>query len=60
MENSVAKVFSEVLAAHLESEPEMKNTLTAISLTPFAFTEDLPKTMVVTMPLKLLIYAELH
>lgn len=60
LESKVAKVFSRVLATPLENEPELKGALSAISLAPFSFSEDLPKAMVITMPLELLIYAKLH
>ncbi|ELA42919.1 uncharacterized protein VICG_00234 [Vittaforma corneae ATCC 50505] len=60
LENKVAKIFSRVLSAPLENEPGLKNALLAISLVPFSFSEDLPKAMVITMPLELLIYAKLH
>lgn len=60
LESKVAKVFSKVLSTPLQNESELQNTLSAISLTPFSFSEDLPKVMVITMPLELLIYAKFH
>lgn len=60
LESKVAKTIGRILETPLSNEPGLKDTLSAISLTPYSFSEDLPKVMVVSMPLELLIYAKLH
>ncbi|KAM0681567.1 hypothetical protein GINT2_000080 [Glugoides intestinalis] len=60
MEVKVVKIISKILAIPIQKEPELAKSLKSVSLAPHTFSEDLPKIIVVTMPLDLLIYAKLH
>lgn len=59
-ENKVAKILGQILSASVEREPHLKPLLEDVSLTPYIFTEDLPKIMVLTLPLELLINLKLQ
>lgn len=54
-ENKVSKVLRNKLSTFIEKEPCLNDECEHISLTPYIFSEDMPKIMVVSMPLQLLI-----
>lgn len=59
-ELKTSRSMRNVLSAAVDREPAIKAHFENISLTPFIFNENLPKIMVVTMPLELLINAKLQ
>lgn len=60
LETKVVEIIKKNLATVFEKEQSLKESLSNISITPYDFTEDLPKVLVVTMPLNLLIYVKLE
>lgn len=59
-EAKVSKIFTKVLATPITKEPKLSESIENISITPYIFTDDIPKVMLLTMPLDLLIYAKVH
>lgn len=59
-ENKVSKILGQILSVSIGREPHLRPLLESISLTPYIFTEDLPKIMVLTLPLELLINLKLQ
>lgn len=59
-ESKISKIFAKVLATPLQKEPKLRESISNISIAPFIFTEDIPKVLLITMPLDLLIYSKLH
>lgn len=59
-EAKVSRIFTKVLATPISKEANLVESIANIAITPFIFTEDIPKVLLLTMPLDLLIYAKLH
>lgn len=59
-ELKVSKCMKNILSESIKREPTLSQHLEEITLTPYIFNESLPKIMVVTVPLELLIYSKLQ
>ena len=59
-EQKTSKLLKQILSVAVNRGPILSDFLAKVTLTPFLFGENLPKIMVVTMPLQLLINTKLQ
>lgn len=59
-EFKVSKILRNVLSEAIQGEPDLSRHLEEITLSPYIFNDNLPKIMVVTLPLELLIHSKLQ
>lgn len=59
-ESKVSRILADILSSSISEEPHLKAMLDNIALTPFTFSDDIPKIIVLSMPLELLQHAKLQ